>query len=134
VQTERRQRSTNEAVAALRAKRGMRVHARAFTLLEAADHCRATFPRMDGSAPRVPVEFLPKRPHILRQFYGEPEHAAVKDFVVGMTAALAAANGALQRNGFSAVGEPECKAPMLDFLRKAQAEMHRRRTGEVRDG
>jgi Replication-relaxation len=134
VQTERRQRSTNEAVAALRAQRGTRVPARAFTLEEAADYCRSTFPRGGASSTRAAVEFSPRRSQAPRQFYGEHEHGAVKGFVVAMTAALAAANSALQRNGFTAVAEPECKAEMLDFLRKAQAEMHRQRTGEARHG
>jgi hypothetical protein len=134
VATERRQRSTNEAVAALRAKHGTRVQARAFTLDEAADYCRNTFPRAGGTSQKVAVEFLPRRSQATRHLYGEHEHGAVKDFVLAMTAALAAANSALQRNGFTAVEEPECKGAMLDFLRKAQAEMRRLRAGEAHHG
>ncbi len=134
VPTERRQRSTNEALAALRAKRGTRVPARAFTLEEAAEHCRSTFPRRGEMPQSAAIEYPPRRSQAPRQFYGEPEHGVVKDFVLAMTAALAAANSALQRNGFTAAAEPECKGAMLDFLRKAQAEMHRQRTGDAARG
>jgi len=63
-------------------------------------------------------------------FYGEPEHGAVKDFVLDMTSALAEANALLRRHGLGPIPGPASKAPMLEFLRKAQAEMQRRRTSD----
>ena len=131
VQRESRQRSTTEALAAARTQRGTRVVTQAFTLQGATEYCRRLFPAVEES-PRGPAfALLSRRGPALQPFYGEAEHRVVNDFVLDMTAALSAANSALRRNGFTGAAEPASKAPMLDFLRKAQAEMHRQRAGEV---
>jgi len=109
---------------------GTRLRARALTLEAAAAHCALTMP-----PPRRPEEPCPSpAPASLSAaagaFYGEHEHGTVKDFVLDMTAALAEANTLLRRHGLGAVPGPASKAPMLDFLRKAHAEMQRRREAD----
>jgi hypothetical protein len=109
---------------------GTRLAARAFTLEEATAHCSlalAEAPAPDAAVlPGGGAAEMPPPP----PFYGEWEHGAVKDFVLDMTAALAEANTLLRHHGLSTVPGPVSKAPMLEFLRKAQAEMQRRRGGD----
>ncbi len=131
VQKVRRQRATAEALATAREKRGTRVPARAFTLEEMVEYCGALFPSPSRGLPREAAAFTARCGPAPRQFYGEREHRTVNDFILEMTAALTAANCALRRNGFTPVAEPSSKAAMLDFLRKAQVELHRQRAGEV---
>jgi Replication-relaxation len=122
VRTEGRRDATNAALrACLENLAGTRLTARAFTLEEAAAHCAAAMKQDASKAPAAPAPGVDASP----PFYGEREHAAVKDFVLDMTAALAEANLLLRRHGLAAVPGPASKAPMLEFLRKAQAEMRR---------
>jgi hypothetical protein len=128
VRSESRRRATSAALTAcLDALAGTRLSAGAFTLEEAVQHCASLLPRPRAacgppapSARALAVELAPP-------FYGEREHGAVKDFVLDMTAALAEANGRLRRHGLDAIPGPASKAPMLDFLRRAQLEMQRLR-------
>ncbi len=118
VPSEGRQHATEAALAAcLEALAGSRLTAHAFTLEQAAAHCAAHLP-FAGTAPPQPLP---------APFYGEAEHGAVRDYVLEMTAALAEANTRLLRHGLHSVPGPISKAGMLDFLRKAQAEMQRLR-------
>ncbi len=127
VRSNSRQRATEAAVqACLAGLAGTRLTAHAFTLEQAVAHCAAHFPpapALGTPTPRGPEAASPPG-----GFYGEAEHGAVKDFVLEMTAALAEANAALRRHGLGGVPGPASKARMLDFLRKAHAEMQRRRT------
>jgi hypothetical protein len=128
VRSESRRRATSAALTAcLENLAGTRLCARAFTLEEAVAHCASLLPR--PRAPDGPLAHPPRapEPESAPPFYGEREHGAVKDFVLDMTAALAAANAQLRRHGLEPIPGPASKAPMLDFLRKAQAEMQRRR-------
>ncbi|MGO9831296.1 MAG: replication-relaxation family protein [Myxococcaceae bacterium] len=124
VRSESRRRATEEALARfLETLAGTRLTARAFTLEQAAAHCAFYLPPKGPSQlPRGAPAEAPAAP-----FYGEAEHAAVKDFVLQMTAALAEANTRLRGSGLLPVPGPVSKAAMLDFLRRAQAEMLRRR-------
>jgi Replication-relaxation len=127
VQSESRRRATSAALAAcLETLAGSRLCARALTLEEAVAHCAGFLRR-----PETPVapSASPLAPAVGSEapFYGEREHSAVKDFVLDMTAALAEANAQLRGHGLAAIPGPASKAPMLDFLRKAQTEMQRRR-------
>ncbi len=124
VRSEGRQRATEEALALfLETLAGTRLTARAFTLEQAAAHCASHFPPPGPS--QRPLSGSAKAD--AAPFYGEAEHAAVKDFVLQMTAALAEANTRLRASGLLSVPGPVSKAAMLDFLRRAQAEMLRRR-------
>jgi hypothetical protein len=126
VRTESRRRATEAALrACLETLAGTRLTTHAFTLEEAAAHCANSPPPPERpDAPQPPPASRGEEP---RPFYGEHEHGAVKDFVLDMTAALAEANTLLRQHGLAAIPGPASKAPMLDFLRKAQAEMQRRR-------
>ena len=128
VRSESRRRATSAALTTcLDNLAGTRLSARAFTLEEAIAHCASLLPRpRPASGPPAPSARTPDV-ELAPSFYGEPEHGAVKDFVLDMTAALAEANAQLRRHGLEAIPGPASKAPMLDFLRKAQAEMQRRR-------
>jgi hypothetical protein len=129
VGSESRRRATSAALAAcLDNLAGTRLSASAFTLEEAAGHCLSLLPAPHPGASAVARDRNREAPS---PFYGECEHGAVKEFVLDMTAALAEANARLRRHGLESVPGPASKAPMLDFLRKAQAEMQRRR---LRDG
>jgi hypothetical protein len=123
-----RQDSTQRALAAcLERLAGTRLLARAVTLEEATTQLLSLLPRLGADAVRRDsgTGRLPGR---ASAFYDEPEHGAVKDFVLDMTAALAEANALLQGHGLTPVPGPASKSRMLDFLRKAQAEMQKRRT------
>jgi hypothetical protein len=126
VRSDSRRDATNEALkACLQKLAGTRLVARAFTLEEAAARCCIpSEPEVARATPPAPslahAESSPR-------FYGEREHAAVKDFVLDMTAALAEANAVLRGHGLVPIPGPASKAPMLEFLRKAQAEMQRLR-------
>jgi Replication-relaxation len=129
VRTESRQRATEAALrACLETLAGSRLTARALTLDGAVAHCALTMPPPGG--PDGPATAPASKSEAPDAFYGEHEHGAVKDFVLDMTAALAEANTVLRRHGLCAIPGPASKAPMLDFLRKAQAEMQRRRGRE----
>lgn len=128
VQSESRRRATRAALTTcLESLAGSRLCARACTLEEAVAHCTGFLRRPE--APAAPPAPSPLAPAVGAEapFYGEREHGAVKDFVLDMTAALAEANTQLRRHGLDAIPGPASKAPMLDFLRKAQTEMQRRR-------
>jgi hypothetical protein len=130
VRSEGRRRSTEEALrACLETLAGTQLRARAVTLEEAVAHCSLALPSAGTAQAARPATGLPDE--VPPAFYGEHEHGAVKDFVLDMTAALAEANALLRRHGLGPIPGPASKAPMLDFLRKAQAEMQRRR---ARDG
>jgi len=131
VQKARRQAATSQALATAREKHGTRVPARAFTLQEMVAYCGALFPSPSRSLPREATAFTARCGPAPGQFYGEREHRTVNDFILEMTAALTTANSALRRNGFTPVAEPSSKAAMLDFLRKAQVELHRQRASEA---
>jgi Replication-relaxation len=127
VRTESRQRTTETALrACLETLAGSRLTARALTLDGAVAHCALTMPPPGGREGPAPAAAA-SNGAAADAFYGEHEHGAVKDFVLDMTAALAEANTLLRRHGLCAIPGPASKAPMLDFLRKAQAEMQRRR-------
>ncbi len=130
VQSESRRRATSAVLTAcLDNLAGSRLCARAFTLEEAVEHCAGLLRRPRASSPPPPPS--PRASAVASEtlFYGEREHGAVKDFVLDMTAALAEANTELRRHGLNAIPGPASKAPMLEFLRKAHAEMQRRRGG-----
>jgi hypothetical protein len=131
VQTEARERRTNKALAAARDQCGTRVPTQALTLQGAAEYCRRLFPAVECTRLGAVVELAPIRGRSREPFYGEFEHRVVNDFVLDMTAALSAANSALRRNGLVAPAEPASKAAMVEFLRRAQKEMHRQRAGEA---
>ncbi len=127
VRSESRQRATEAALLArLSGLAGTRLTARAFTLQQAAAHCAAHSPPAPALGPPAPGGPDAASPPC--GFYGEAEHGAVKDFVLEMTAALAEANALLRCHGLGAIPGPMSKARMLDFLRKAHAQMQRRRT------
>jgi hypothetical protein len=131
VRTEGRRRATEEALRdCLETLAGTHLRARAVTLGEAVAHCTEALPPLDAAEAARPAP-PPPPDAVTPPFYGEHEHGAVKDFVLDMTAALAEANALLRRHGLGPIPGPASKAPMLDFLRKAQAEMQRRR---ARDG
>jgi Replication-relaxation len=126
VRSETRRDATNAALkACLQRLAGTRLVARAFTLEEAAAHCCIPS-QLDAALETEPPPSL-ARAEMSPRFYGEREHAAVKDFVLDMTAALAEANAVLRGHGLVPIPGPASKAPMLEFLRKAQAEMQRLR-------
>jgi len=128
VRTEARRRSTEDALrACLETLAGTQLRARAATLEEAVAHIRQALPLFQRPAGPTPPPAPLEAP---MPFYGEPEHGAVKDFVLDMTSALAEANALLRRHGLRPIPGPASKAPMLEFLRKAQAEMQRRRTSD----
>jgi Replication-relaxation len=128
VQSESRRRATAAALrTCLENLAGSRLCARAFTLEEAVAHCAGFLTRPEASAAPPTPSALGPMVGSEAPFYGEREHGAVKDFVLDMTAALAEANTQLRRHGLDTIPGPASKAPMLDFLRKAQAEMQRRR-------
>jgi hypothetical protein len=113
-----RQRSTQAVVEAFLASHaGTRLSARALTLEQAVAHCAAS-----GATARAST-----REGGPSSFYGEGEHRAVKDFVLEVTGALAEADARLRRHGLEGLGQQPSRARMLDFLRKAQAEMQRQR-------
>jgi hypothetical protein len=125
VQSDSRRQATSLAVSAcLEGLAGTRLCARALTLREAVAHCAELLPQNDGVAA---ASLQAPSAGLSPPFYGEPEHAAVKDFVLDMTSALAEANARLRRHSLDVVPGPASKVPMLDFLRKAHAEMQRRR-------
>jgi hypothetical protein len=128
VQSESRRQATSVALSAcLESLAGTRLCARALTLEQAIAYCAALLPRAKEGAGTARASVAAHSAELPPSFYGEPEHAAVKDFVLDMTAALAEANARLRRHSLEAIPGPVSKAPMLDFLRKAQAEMQRRR-------
>ena len=126
VRSERRRRNTDSAIVAFASVRAnARFSARAFLLPEAAAYVKGLLgPERSPSAPPSDAAEKP--------FYGEPEHQAVKDFVLEMSTALAQANAALRRRRLPAVAEPESGRRMADFLRRAQLEMSRRRGADGR--
>jgi hypothetical protein len=127
VRTERRQRNTESAVSAFLTNRPeVRFAARAFLLSQAVSHVSGLL-----GSPKSPPGRSSAAPS--QSFYGEPEHKAVKEFVLQMSAALGQANAALRRRRLPPVAEPESGRQMVDFLRRAQLEMTRRRVGERRD-
>jgi hypothetical protein len=130
VRSESRRQATSTALrACLDGLAGTRLCARAVTLDEVVAHCAALLPRPPGAdSARAPLAHASGY-ELPPSFYGEREHAAVKDFVLDMTAALADANARLRRHGLEPTPGPAAKAPMLDFLHKAHAEMQRRREG-----
>ncbi len=131
VRTEGRQRATEAALrACLETLAGTRLTARALTLEAATAHCALTLPRPGRPEETCPSPAPASGGAVAEAFYGEHEHGAVKDFVLDMTAALAEANALLRRHGLAPVPGPASKAPMLDFLRKAHAEMQRRREAD----
>lgn len=136
VPSESRRRATSTALTACLANlAGTRLTAGAFTLEEAAAHCAGLLPS-PAPAPHRGPQLAPSHPAPSDcpppSFYGEREHGAVKDFVLDMTAALAEANALLRRHSLGTIPGPASKAPMLDFLRKAQTEMQRRRDPHAR--
>ena len=123
--TDLRTRNTADAVTAFLSSRPeARFGARALTLADAAAHVESLL-RSSAGQP------VPARP-AAGTFYGEADHQAVKDFVLEMSAALAQANAALRRKRLTPVGEPASGRRMADFLRRAQAEMGRRRAVDGR--
>jgi hypothetical protein len=127
IRSERRQRNTDSAIAAFASARAnTRFSARAFLLPEAAAYVNGFL-----GPERSPSARSSGAPS--QSFYGEPEHQAVKDFVLEMSAALSQANAALRRRRLPPVAEPESSRRMADFLRRAQMEMTRRRVAERRD-
>jgi hypothetical protein len=119
VHSERRQRNTAAALDAFFAEYPQaRFAARALTLPGAVAHVRALLPPAPGPTPSAPAR--PPRP---ASFYGEPEHRAVKDFVLESQAAIAEANRLLRGRRLPAVAEPASAGRMADFLRRAQAEL-----------
>jgi hypothetical protein len=121
-----RQESVASVLATFRSSRNGRcVSAQALALPEAVMYVRRLLPppptgRTSHLAPPGTQQPSPL-------FYGEVEHRAVKAFVLEMSAALEHANTALGRRHLPLVPEPPSSAGMLVFLKKAQAEMQRRR-------
>ena len=127
VRTERRQRNTESAISTFLSSRPeLRFAARAFLLSQAVSHVSGLL-----GSPKSPAARSSGAPR--QSFYGELEHQAVKDFVLEMSAALSQANAALRRRRLPSVAEPESGRQMVDFLRRAQVEMTRRRVAERRD-
>jgi hypothetical protein len=127
-----RQRSTASVVAEFRSGRnGKCVSAQALALPEAATYLARLLP------PAAAVASSHRRGAAGRQpsspFYGEPEHRALKTFVLEISAALKQANATLRAEHLPLVPEPASSAGMLALLKKAQTEMQRRR-GTTRDG
>jgi hypothetical protein len=126
VPTQGRQESMASVLATFRSGRGgQSVMAHALVLPEAVAHLSKLLPPAPAAEParsppadaRAPVD----------PFYGELEHRAVKTFILEMSAALTQANTALRRRHLPLVPEPPSNAEMVAFLRRAQAEMQRRR-------
>jgi hypothetical protein len=133
VRSEGRRDATNAALTAcLERLAGTRLTARAFTLDEASAHCSAAFVASEAAGAPNASAGPPAGAGAPSGFYGEREHGAVRDFVLDMTAALAEANASLRSHGLAAIPGPVSKAAMLEFLRKAQAEMQRLRGGDAR--
>ena len=127
VGTERRRRNTESAISAFLSNRPeVGFAARAFLLPQAVSHVSDLL-----GSPKNPAARPSAAPS--HSFYGEPEHQAVKDFVLEMSAALSQANAALRRRRLPPVAEPESGRHMVDFLRRAQVEMTRRRAAERSD-
>ena len=123
VHSERRQRNTAAALESFfSACPEARFTARTLTLPAAVAYVRALLPPL--AAPTSSAVERPPRP---AAFYGEPEHRAVKDFVLESHAALAEANRLLRARRLPAVPEPASAWRMADFLRRAQAELARAR-------
>jgi hypothetical protein len=120
-----RQESTASVLATFRSGRGKSVAARAFVLPEAVAHLRSLLPPTPAARPVRNAPADARAP--FEPFYGELEHRAVKTFVLEMSAALAEANTALRRRHLPLVPEPPSSAEMAAFLKRAQAEMQRRR-------
>jgi hypothetical protein len=122
-----RQQSTASVVGTFRASRNAKcVSALALALPEAAAYLRRFLPppaaeRSSSTGTRVAA-----RTGSLR-FYDEVDHRAVKAFVLEMSAALDRANAALRRRHLPPVSEPPSSTGMVAFLKRAQAEMQRRR-------
>ena len=126
VPTGSRQQSTASVLGTFRASRNSRcVSALAFALPEAAAYLRKFLPPpaagMSSTGSRVAARTASSR------FYDEVDHRAVKTFVLEMSAALDQANAALRRRHLPPVSKPPSSAGMLAFLKRAQAEMQRRR-------
>jgi hypothetical protein len=127
VRTERRQRNTESTISAFLSNRPeVRFAARAFLLSQAVSHVSGLL-----GSPKTPAARFSAAPS--QSFYGEPEHKAVKDFVLQMSTALGQANAALRKSRLPPVAEPESGRQMADFLRRAQLEMTRRRVAERHD-
>jgi hypothetical protein len=133
VQSASRRRTTSEALVATRQSQSTHVVAGAFTLEEAVHYIRQTLPSVDAPRRRF-VELAPRRAQQSEDFYGEAEHRAVNEFVIDITAALAAANTRLRSVGHAAVAEPASRSGMVVFLRRAQQEMQRQRFGAGSNG
>ncbi|HTS79436.1 MAG TPA: replication-relaxation family protein [Myxococcaceae bacterium] len=126
VPTGSRQQSTASVVGAFRASRNARcVAAQALALPEATAYLRQ-FLRPPAAETSSTGSRVASRPASSR-FYGEVDHRAVKTFVLEMSAALQEANAALRRCQLPLVSEPPSGVGMVAFLRRAQAEMLRRR-------
>jgi hypothetical protein len=120
-----RQQSTASVVATFRSNRNARcVSAQALALLEATTYLSRFLPPL--AAERETRSRAAARPASSR-FYDEEDHRAVKTFVFEMSAALNQANTTLRRRQLPAVSEPPSSAGMAAFLKRAQAEMQRRR-------
>jgi hypothetical protein len=124
VPSKARQESTASLLATFRSARGSKsALARALVLPETVAYLRRLLPTSQAAgAPHgttADVAFVP--------FYGEPEHRAVKTFVLEMSAALNQANMALRRRHLPQLSEPPSSAGMRAFLKRAREEMQRRR-------
>ncbi|RPH70593.1 MAG: hypothetical protein EHM78_10700 [Myxococcaceae bacterium] len=121
-----RQQSTEAVVATFRSSRNAKcVSARALSRPSADAYLKGFLPPPQAStASREPsAAARPGTP----LFYGEVDHLAVKTFVLETSAALKQANLALRQRRLPLVPEPASRAGMLAFLKRAQAEMQRRR-------
>lgn len=128
VRSERRQRRAADVLTAFFAERPeARFTAGVLTLPEAVAHVAALLPPVQ---PDMAPAALPRA----WGFYGEPEHRAVTDFVLEMHAALAEANRLLRRLQVAAIAKPASAGRMTDFLRRAQAELARRRADRAEAG
>jgi hypothetical protein len=126
--TPERQCTTRAAVEAFLASRaGTRLRARAFTLEQAVAHVGGARAMAGVASEGLSGTQAPGA----ACFYGEPEHRAVKDFVLEVTGALREANARLCRHGLPGLAVQPSRARMLDFLRKAHAEMERQRQGNA---
>jgi hypothetical protein len=126
VPTQGRQESMASVLATFRSGRGGKsVVARALVLPEAVAHLRKLLPPPPAVGPARSPPADDRAP--VAPFYGELEHRAVKAFVLESHAALAEANTALRRRHLPLVPEPPSSAEMAAFLKRAQAEMQRRR-------
>jgi hypothetical protein len=131
VPTESRQAATTRVLAEARAARGPRcIAAQALTLAGADAYLQRLLPAAPARVPDAVERTRPlsrARPPRPASFYGEPEHRAVKDFVLESQAALAEANRRLRGRRLPPVPEPASAGRMADFLRRAQAELARGR-------